>query len=177
MWANEWTRSRFIDIIYTRSAIKASMADRPRLDSTRYITWQYSKLWWAYRDRAVHSKITVTCALTWQIDHWRVLYTPENGSSLKHCKTPSGGLFLSFTQTFSVLIVGINCQYGVLLKHGFVFCRLCHYGRGLWATKILHLFFCLHQAGNTFCNFSKKINEYSLSWNDFFSETAKNKSI
>ena len=73
--------------------------------------------------RPVHSKITVTYALTWQTDRWRVLYTPENGfRSITKCQ---GDLFLSVSQTFSVLIVRINCQNGVPVKHDLVYCWLC----------------------------------------------------
>ena len=55
-------------------------------------------------------------------------YTPENG--FRGIVKRQSGPFLSFAQAFSVLIVRINCQNGVPLKHGFVYCRLCNYGRG-----------------------------------------------
>jgi len=65
---------------------------------------------------------------TWQTDCWRALYTPENG--FRSVTKRQGSLFLSFAQIFSALIVWINCQNGVPLKHGFVYCWLCHYGCG-----------------------------------------------
>ena len=116
----------FIDRIYSFSR-ESYVADRTGLDSTM-LHYQPVQQAMMSMHRPVHSKIMVTYALTWQTDRWRALYAPENGfwSVTKR----QGGLFLSFAQTFSVLIVWINCQNGVPLQHGFVYCQLCHYRCG-----------------------------------------------
>ena len=117
MWAKEWTHPRFIDRnIYSFSHESFYVADRTGLVSTtlHYLAVQQAMV---SVHRPVHSKIMVTYALTWQTDSWRALYTQENGFwSVTKCQ---GGLFLSFAQTFSVLIVWTNCQNRVPLKHGF----------------------------------------------------------
>ena len=110
MWVNEWTRPRFIERIYFLSCESFIWLTEWDLTALRlhYLAVQQAMV---SAHRPLHSKITVTYVLTWQTDHWRVLYTPENGfQSVTKCQ---GGLFLSFAQTFSVLVVWINCQNGV----------------------------------------------------------------
>ena len=114
MWVNEWTRSCFADRIYSFSH-ESFMADRMGLVITgqHYVTLPGSTV---SLHRPVHSKITVTCTLTWQTDCWRALYTLENG--FRSITKSQGGLFLSFAQTFFALIDQINCQNGVPLSLG-----------------------------------------------------------
>ena len=118
---------KFPKLRYLFSRESFYMADRTGLDRTtlHYLAVQQAmvSVHWPVR-----LNITVTYAPTWQTDCWRALYILEKGfwSVTKR----QGGLFLSFVQTFSALIVWINCQNGVTLKHGLVYCRLCHYGRG-----------------------------------------------
>ena len=112
MWANEWTRPRIIDNIVIQSwKLLCGWQNGTRQHYVHYLGVQQAMV---SVHRPVHSKITVTCMLTWQTDRWRTLYTPANGfQSITLCQ---GGLFLSFAQTFSALIVWINCQNGVPLK-------------------------------------------------------------
>ena len=63
-------------------------------------------------NRPVHSKITLTYSPTVHSGEWLS----------RRYKTPKR----PFSQAFSALIVRINCQNRVPLKHGFVYCRFIY---------------------------------------------------
>ena len=124
MWANERTHPRFNDRIYLFSR-ESFMADRTGLDSTTLLHYLAVRRAMVSVNRPVHSKITLTYSLTLRTDRCKI---PENG--FQGIIKRQGSPFLSLAQDFSALIVQINCQNGVLLKHSFVYCRLRNYGHG-----------------------------------------------
>jgi len=120
-WTNELTHALMTE--YT--CCGSFMVDRIGLDSTTLLHYLAVRRAVVSVNRPVRSKITLTYSLTWQTD---CCNTPEDG--FQGIIKRQGSPFLSFAQAFSALIVRINCLDGVLLKHGFVYCRLRNYGHG-----------------------------------------------
>ena len=108
--------------IYSFSG-ESFMADRTGLDSTVTLPGSTASYGERKQTRTFENHANLLAYLT----NWP-LYTPENG--FRDVIKRQGGPFLSFAQAFSALIVRINCQNGVPVKHGFVYCRLRNYGRG-----------------------------------------------
>ena len=84
---------------------------------------------------ASYGERTPTCTfenhsnLRANLTNWLLTGTVHSGEwLLKHYKAPRQP-FSKLCSKFSALIVWINCQNRVPLKHGFVYYRLCHYVR------------------------------------------------
>ena len=128
MCVNEWTHPRFMDRILAWLGKLSCQQNGTR--------WHYTTL---HGSTASYGEGTQTrtfenhANLLAYLPNWP-LYTPENGflSAIKHKCAP----FLGFGQVYSALTLWKKTQNGLLLKHGYVYCRLSNYVRGIRISSI-----------------------------------------